>query len=65
MIVVQLVLAALAACLPALAVFALTLWWVGFEWTEAAGVVAMLALLCAGIAWLGAFAILAVIVVVF
>lgn len=55
----QLIIAALAACLPALGVFAVTLWWVGFEGNEAAGVVAMLGLICAGIAWLGSFAILA------
>ena len=65
MIALQLVSAALGACLPALVVFALVLWWYGFEWTETAGVVAMIGLLCAGVAWLASFAILALIVLVF
>ena len=65
MIALQLVSAALCACLPALVVFALVLWCYGFEWTETAGVVAMIGLLCAGVVWLAGFAILALIVLVF
>ena len=55
MILLQLLIAALVACLPAVVTFAFVLLRAGWVQTEAAGVIAMAALIYAALAWLATF----------
>lgn len=53
--IVQIVTAAFTACLPALMVFCFVLWRARFAWDETAGIVGIVALIYAALAWLASF----------